>query len=367
MRCPRCQEEISREVTGCPYCMQAIDDVDRPPPEAEEKPEEKRTPLDEFVLTYLARREIWLLGSILLSPLAVGLGIAGIRLTNNEESAAWTARYLRLGSIVLGSFVFLFCVKHFWPSKPYPVVVEATGQHQIRVMVPGLTAPLERPRKGYEWIVVRATVRVEAPEGKKGDEDFTHVVSQSQFHMVTSTDDMLVPVSDTMRFGEEAFPNEPETMRMGQSASGVLLFMAKEAPPTTKLVYEADLDPESGKPRFRREFEISASAPIGDLTSPTPSQPQAPTAAPMPGSSYREGGAAMPTQPAAPMPGSSYREGGAAMPTQPAAPMPGSGYQEGGAAIPTQPAAPMPGSGYQEGGAAMPTQPAAPMPGTGAR
>ena len=301
MKCPRCLAEIPREVSGCPYCMQAIDDSDRPPPGAEPKPDERCTPFDEVILQYLARREIWLLLSVVLAPLALGLGIAGIWLANHREAKLWTPKYLRLGAWTTAAWVALFCVVHFWPKKPHPLVVTAQGQRMEALPLPGQRQPL-LPREGFEWVRVHVTLDARVPEGGRVNPRFLFQYAWSQFRLITPTKDK-VPVSrDTGRLGKEALP-ESGDLRMGEMVQGVLLFHVKALPPATRLVFEADPDPKTREPRYVREFEI----PPGAVAAPTPRQaPESSVPAPrdMPGATNPGGGGVAQPPTVSPMPGS---------------------------------------------------------------
>lgn len=301
MKCPRCLAEIPRDVSGCPYCMQAIDDSDRPPPEAELKPDECRTPFDEIILQYLARREIWLLLSVVLAPLALGLGVAGIWLTNHREARLWTPKYLRLGAWMTAVWVALFCVVHYWPEKPHPLVVTAQGQRMEALPLPGQSQPL-LPREGFEWVRVRVTLDAQVPKGGRVNPRFSFRYAWSQFRLVTPTKES-VPVSrDTGRLGREALP-ESGNLHMGERAQGVLLFHVKALPPATRLLYEADPDPKTREPRYVREFEIPPGAVAAPASRQAP-ESSAPAQRDMPGASSPGGGGAVQPPTVSPMPGS---------------------------------------------------------------
>jgi hypothetical protein len=155
-------------------------------------------------------------------------------------------------------------------------------------------------------VVVRATVRVKASEDGKADNRVVHKTALAQFHILTSDDEHLPPVTDTSRFGDEVFPGHA-ALRRGESASGVMLFMVRQGLESLKVVYEADPDPETREPRFVREFDISreGAAPVVVPSAPE-SAPGGSENAPMPGDGYQEGGASQ-VEPMGPMPGSGYR------------------------------------------------------------
>jgi hypothetical protein len=281
--------------------MQAIDDSDRPPPEAELKPDECRTPFDEIILQYLARREIWLLLSVVLAPLALGLGVAGIWLTNHREARLWTPKYLRLGAWMTAVWVALFCVVHYWPEKPHPLVVTAQGQRMEALPLPGQSQPL-LPREGFEWVRVRVTLDAQVPKGGRVNPRFSFRYAWSQFRLVTPTKES-VPVSrDTGRLGREALP-ESGNLHMGERAQGVLLFHVKALPPATRLLYEADPDPKTREPRYVREFEIPPGAVAAPASRQAP-ESSAPAQRDMPGASSPGGGGAVQPPTVSPMPGS---------------------------------------------------------------